>query len=147
MLLVRTRVAPSPIHGLGLFAAEPIPRGASVWRFHAGFDHAYTRAEFAELPASAREHLRWFSYFDAAQDALIKSGDLCCFMNHADAPNTGAGPEVSEPVVTVALRDIAAGEELTCDYRAFDGDVAWKFGRVSADAELGARPAEVQPPG
>ncbi|HXG03802.1 MAG TPA: hypothetical protein VNO23_10370 [Candidatus Binatia bacterium] len=28
MLLVRTRVDRSPIHGLGLFAAEPIPREA-----------------------------------------------------------------------------------------------------------------------
>lgn len=137
MLLVRTRVAPSPIHGLGLFAAEAIPRGTPVWRFHEGFDHAFTRAEFAELPAPAREHLRWFSYFDAAQDSLIKSGDLCCFMNHADAPNTGAGPHASEPVITVALRDIAAGEELTCDYHAFDADVAWKFGRVPIDVELG----------
>lgn len=137
MLLIRTRVAPSPIHGLGLFAAEAIPRGTPVWRFQGGFDHAFTRAEFAELPAPAREHLRWFSYFDAAQDALIKSGDLCCFMNHADTPNTGAGPEAGEPVITVALRDIVAGEELTCDYHAFDADVAWKFGRVPADVELG----------
>jgi SET domain-containing protein len=139
MLLVRTHVAPSPIHGLGLFASEAIPRGTPIWRFHEGFDHAYTRAEFAELPAPAREHLRWFSYFDAALDALIKSGDLSCFMNHADAPNTGAGPAWSEPVVTVALRDVAVGEELTCDYHAFDGDVAWKFGRVPAEAQLGAR--------
>ena len=137
MLLVRTRVAPSPIHGLGLFAAEAIPCGTPVWRFQEGFDHAFTRAEFAELPAPAREHLRWFSYFDAAEDALIKSGDLCCFMNHADAPNTGAGLQAGEPVVTVALRDIAAGEELTCDYHAFDADVAWKFGRVPVDVELG----------
>ena len=137
MLLVRTRVAPSPIHGLGLFAAEAIPRGTPVWQFREGFDHAFTRAEFAELPAPAREHLRWFSYFDATRDALIKSGDLCCFMNHADAPNTGSGPHPCEPVITVALRDIAAGEELTCDYHAFDADLAWKFGRVTVDVELG----------
>src|SRR5690349_1099105 len=119
MLLVRTRVAPSPIHGLGLFAAEAIPRGTPIWRFQPGFDRAYSREEFAQLPALAREHLRWFTYFDKAQDALIKSGDLCCFMNHADEPNTGTGASLTEPVVTIALRDIAAGEELTCDYRAF----------------------------
>jgi SET domain-containing protein len=141
MLLVRTRVAPSPIHGLGLFAAEAIAAGTPVWRFQEGFDHAYTRAEFAVLPAPAREHLRWFSYFDSARDALIKSGDLCCFMNHAESPNTGMPPGRSDGAETVALHDIAAGEELTCDYHAFDGDVAWKFRRVPHDAPLGESPA------
>lgn len=137
MLLVRTRVAPSLIHGLGLFAAEAIQAGTPVWRFQEGFDHAFTRAEFADLPAPAREHLRWFSYFDSARDALIKSGDLCCFMNHADSPNTGMPPGAPEATGTVALRDIAEGQELTCDYHAFDGDVAWKLGRVPHDAPLG----------
>lgn len=38
MLLVRVRVDRSPIHGLGVFAAEPIARGTDVWRFTPGFD-------------------------------------------------------------------------------------------------------------
>jgi len=37
-------------------------------------------------------------------------------MNHADAPNC----DDSGDTFTVARRDIAAGEELTCDYRSFD---------------------------
>lgn len=133
MLQIRTRVAPSPIHGLGLFAAEAVPAGTPVWRHCEGFDHAFTPEEWAALPPPAREHLRWFGYFDARAGRIIRSGDLCCFMNHAESPNTGG-----DGGFTVALRDIAAGEELTCDYRAFDGDVAWKLGRVAVDAELGA---------
>ncbi len=128
MLLVRTRVAPSPIHGLGLFAAEPIPAGTPVWRFQPGFDLAVSLAEFAGLPLPAQEHLRWFAYFDPARGAYIKSGDLCCYMNHADSPNTGSAPESSGPVITVALRSIAPGEELTCDYRAFDAEAGAKLG-------------------
>jgi len=128
MLLVRTRVAPSPIHGLGLFAAEPIPAGTPVWRFRAGFDLAISLAEFAGLPAPAQEHLRWFAYFDPARGAYIKSGDLCCYMNHDESPNTGTAPGISEPVITVALRPIPAGEELTCDYRAFDAEAGAKLG-------------------
>lgn len=141
MLLVRTHVAPSPIHGLGLFASEAIPQGTPVWRFQPGFDKAFSRAEYAALPSLAQEHLRWFSYLDGRSDALIKSGDLCCFMNHAPAPNTGAPPGVENPEFTVALRPIAAGEELTCDYGAFDADVAWKFGLVPSNAPLGTKPA------
>lgn len=128
MLLVRTRVAPSPIHGLGLFAAETILAGTPIWRFQPGFDLAVTLAEFDRLPQPAQEHLRWFAYFDETRGAYLKSGDLCCFMNHAPIPNTGAVPATTEPVLTVALRDIAAGEELTCDYRAFDAEAAAKLG-------------------
>ncbi len=32
MLRVRTYLAPSPIEGIGLFAAEPIPRGTLIWK-------------------------------------------------------------------------------------------------------------------
>jgi len=39
-------------------------------------------------------------------------------MNHSDRPNVGMNP--SGTADTVALRAIAAGEELTCDYRTFD---------------------------
>lgn len=38
MLLVPTFLSQSPIHGLGLFAAEPVSQGAVVWKFAPGFD-------------------------------------------------------------------------------------------------------------
>jgi SET domain-containing protein len=49
-------------------------------------------------------------------------------MNHADAPNTGVPTEASDPEITVTLRPIAAGEELTCDYFAFDAQAHAKLG-------------------
>ena len=61
----------------------------------------------------------------------ILSGDLACFMNHDGNPNTGVPPGASDPGITVTLRPIAAGEELTCDYFAFD---------VQAHAKLGFSP-------
>jgi hypothetical protein len=56
-------------------------------------------------------------------------------MNHDPRPNTGAPADAREPVTTVALRDIAAGEELTCDYAAFDAVAAAKLS--SADGSAG----------
>jgi len=56
------------------------------------------------------------------------NGDLTIFMNHAADPNTGAPPGVARPAFTVALRHIAAGEEMTCDYYAFDGAAEKKLG-------------------
>jgi SET domain-containing protein len=129
MILVRTRVAPSSIHGLGLFAAETIPLGTPVWRFEAGFDREFSAEQFAALPPEAQAHLRWFAYLDKATAGWVLSGDHACFMNHSPNPNTGAAHGAVPPIVTVARRDIAPGEELTCDYWMFDADAAQKLGR------------------
>jgi SET domain-containing protein len=53
-------------------------------------------------------------------------------MNHADNPNT-AGVHESGSIegFDVAMRDIAAGEELTCDYRTFDAHVDLKLGTAT----------------
>jgi hypothetical protein len=37
VLLVKTRIGASPIHGFGLFTDELIPSGTPVWRFTPGF--------------------------------------------------------------------------------------------------------------
>jgi len=38
MILVRTYLAPSSIDGLGLFAAEDIPKGTITWEFYSEID-------------------------------------------------------------------------------------------------------------
>jgi SET domain-containing protein len=128
MMLIRTRVAPSAIHGLGLFAVESLARGTPVWRFQPGFDQEISPEQFAALPLIAREHLRWFGFFTEEDGHVILNGDHGCFMNHSPTPSTGASPDATVPVTTVALRDIVAGEELTCDYFAFDADATRKLG-------------------
>jgi hypothetical protein len=130
MMLIPTRVQPSAIHGLGLFTVAPVPRGTPVWRFEPGFDREFTAAEFAALPVLAQQHLRWFAFRDGAQGNWVLGGDLSIFMNHAAQPNTGAPANSSGPVTTVALRDLAAGEELTWDYFAFDAAVREKLGEL-----------------
>ncbi len=127
MMLVGTRVAPSAIHGLGLFAGQFIPRGTPVWRSVAGFDREFSPEEVAALPGPAQAHLRWFGFVNRETGSVTLGGDHACFMNHASDPNTGA-PVAARPLTTVALRDIAAGEEITCDYFTFDADAARKLG-------------------
>ena len=128
MLLVKACAKLSALHGLGVFAVELIHKGTPIWRFETGFDREFTPELFAALPELAQAHLRQHAYPDAATGAWILSGDLTIFMNHSSLPNTGAPPGAPEPVTTVALRDIAAGEELTCDYYAFDGAAEKKLG-------------------
>jgi len=130
MLLIETRVAPSAIHGLGLFALKKISRGTPVWKFQPGFDREFSADEFSALLLPAQLHLRWFAFLDCANGNWILSGDHACFMNHATEPNTGASPDAHAPVITVALRDIATDEEITCDYFAFDAEAGKKLGHT-----------------
>lgn len=127
MLLIKTRLAPSPIHGMGLFAAEPVPKGTAFWRFEAGFDRSISPEWFATLPVLTQDHIRCYAYRSRGDGHYILSGDFCCFMNHDPDPNTGAPAEVEPPVTTIALRDIAQGEELTCNYFSFDAEAGNKL--------------------
>ncbi|MBC8001888.1 MAG: SET domain-containing protein [Opitutaceae bacterium] len=113
---------------MGLFAEESLPRGTSIWQFAPGFDQALAPAAIAALPELAREHVRHFAWVSPSDGHSILSGDHACFMNHSTAPNSGVPVEGTDPVTTVALRNIAAGEEITCDYFSFDADASRKFG-------------------
>lgn len=124
MLLIHAHCDRSPIHGLGLFAIAPIPAGTVVWRFTPGFDRTFTREQADQLPEPARRHLGHYGYLDAATGVWVLNGDLSIFMNHSPTPNTGANAlavsSTGSATETCALRDIAAGDEITCDYHAFD---------------------------
>lgn len=113
MLRVRTRIGASSIHGIGLFADEPIAAGTVIWEFDPHFDITFTAEDLAGLAAPAREQVEKYSYFEEQMGVFVLCGDDARFMNHSVTPNTAEAPGMS----TVAARAIAAGEELTCDYR------------------------------
>jgi hypothetical protein len=121
MLLVRVRVAASPIHGLGVFAAEPITRGTEVWRFTPGFDLDLDAALLETLPELQRERLMNYGYIDSRLKRYILCCDDARFINHCDTPNVRSDFAVDRYGVDIAVRDIAAGEEITMDYEPLDG--------------------------
>lgn len=114
MLVVRTRVGPSTIHGIGVFAAEPIRAGQAVWEFAPGLDLVIPLARIPTLPAAFQAYLATYAYLsNDVADGMVLSCDHAKFLNHSETPNT-----VIAPRVTHARQDIAEGEEITCDYRA-----------------------------
>lgn len=120
-MLVPTRRQSSEIHGTGLFAAEPIPAGTPTWRFTPGLDLALHPDAVSALPDISRSWFVTYAYWDIQTGLYVLCADDARFMNHSDDPNVGGNYD-AEPVfgMDVALRDIEAGEELTCDYRTFD---------------------------
>jgi SET domain-containing protein len=130
--MVKTRLGVSDIAGIGLFAAEDIPKGTVTWRFMPAYDRLLTQADIDNLPEPARSNILDHVYLDAASGQFVLCADNARFMNHADNPNT-AGVHESGSIegFDVATRDIAAGEELTCDYRTFDAHVDLKLGTAT----------------
>ena len=49
MLFVKTRVLPSRIHGLGLFADEDIPKDTILWKFTSEFDLKFTKEQIRKF--------------------------------------------------------------------------------------------------
>ena len=132
MLLVPTRLGQSPLHGIGLFASAPIPRGTAVWRFAPGLDQAFDDAEIERMEPHIRSFFDHYSYVDRSTKRLILCFDNARFTNHSDDPNLR--PDYTQDAfgVDVALRDISAGEELTLDYDDFEeGGRLW-VGRPGA---------------
>lgn len=113
MFLIATLVGPSAIHGLGVLAVEPVAAGAEIWRFEPDLDLVLPRARLAALPAAARRYLETYAYAAPEfPDSLVLSGDSARFLNHSEDPNTDIRGRS-----TYARRDIATGDEITCDYR------------------------------
>ncbi len=116
MLLVRTSVRQSRIHGLGLFAEEFIPEGKILWRFDPLLDKVIDETSLSGLPQQVVDFIDVYSEYFPDLGVLVLSGDNDRYTNHSEDPNT----EVvlpNAPTATVrATRDIQPGEEITCDY-------------------------------
>ncbi|NUP95335.1 MAG: SET domain-containing protein [Planctomycetaceae bacterium] len=111
MLLVDARIGPSRIHGLGLIAQAPIAKGTVVWRLEPTFDVVIPESQLAQLSLAARRALAYYAVFDIEKRVFILSSDDDRFTNHADDPNCSFHGEQR------ASRAIAAGEEITVNYR------------------------------
>ena len=115
MLLVKTKLGQSKIHGIGLFADELIPMGRIIFK-----EDEYTRIitvdEYENMPPLQRMFIDRYSYFNNGVYKCSLDNDR--FMNHSDTPNT-----IDIDDVTIANYDIQPGDEITCNYNDIcDGD-------------------------
>ncbi len=101
----------------GVFAADAIAAGEiiSVWG-----GEIMTRAQVAALPE------KYQHYATQVEENFYLSGisqDAADYFNHSCAPNAGMNGQI----VLVAMRDIAAGEQVCFDYAMTDGSAYDEF--------------------
>ena len=112
MLLVRTKIGPSKIHGYGLFADQNIPKGTIVWKFNPVIDHKIRPEKIGSLLKHVQDHVYTYAYFDRGN--YILCGDFAIFINHSKISNLDSRGEVG-----VATRSIKKGEEITDNYHHY----------------------------
>jgi SET domain-containing protein len=122
-LQIKARVAPSSISGLGLFAAEDIPKGAVVFRWNDQIDQEYSKNYPDQLPPDIKKDFMSLASVD--DEGWFLAGDGGAYFNHSEEPNIGVDGGEMSPAKRdrFASQDIEAGEELTMDYSAVGNDV------------------------
>lgn len=117
-------LAPSPIHGIGVFAIRDIPKGQKLYCRIPSETSPISLSTFEGLHPEILTMIkqRWplalkGDYFHSPND----SAKLILFMNHSDTPNY-------DDYTDTALFDIKRGEEITENYNKEDinGIVATK---------------------
>jgi hypothetical protein len=99
-----------PSIGYGVFATQAIPRGTITWA-QCALDRVFTSDEILALEPEYLPHIEKYAYLNARGEHVL-CWDHGRFMNHSCAPAV-LSPGFD---IDIAIRDIRAGEELTCDY-------------------------------
>jgi len=101
---------------VGVFAAQPIASGTLIWKLNPDFDRVIPRNAYESAQEPLKTFLDRYAYPNPENpDEIVYEVDNGRFMNHSETPNT----DFSDTGGAVTLRDIAAGEELTCNYGDF----------------------------
>lgn len=115
---VFARIGPSALHGVGVIAVRAMKKGDLVFR---GEDERFVwvrRSAVRRLPKAMRSLYEDFGIVDGLWLGVptnLNRLSVGWYVNHSDEPNLVAGDDGRFRT----LRRIAAGEELTADYRTF----------------------------
>jgi hypothetical protein len=105
----------NPDIGYGVFATRDIPKGTIIWALDP-LDQIIDQSKAKTLRDPADTQLKRYSWVNGSGDRIL-CWDFGRFMNHCCEP-VSVGPGKLE--FEIAVRDIAAGEEVTCDYGTFN---------------------------
>lgn len=121
MIMIKNKLSPSPIDGLGVFSEQFIPAGTIVWQWHEGIDRKIPLELIDKLPEIPREYMKKYGWIE--NDYFIICIDNEQFINHSDNPNCIFTDDGN---TALAARDIHIGEELTQNYKLYDANFGLK---------------------
>lgn len=109
---------PSPVHGIGVFAMQDIPKGCrTIFSRNVGEWIRLPIADVEKLPDHSRNLVETYCLYDEEHyyvpDYGFKVMDMVNYLNHSSTPNIIS---VNDGEYFEALTDIPAGEELLVNY-------------------------------
>jgi SET domain-containing protein len=125
---VYARLAPSKLHGVGVFAIRNIRKGIEIFP---GVDDKIVwvdPAKIKNLPAAIRRLYEDFGIYKDGKIGCPTNFNLLnasCYINHSDLPNL----RLDNNYRAYAARNIKKGEELTLDYTTYMDQNAPSIGR------------------
>lgn len=125
MLTVRASAKPSKIHGIGLFADKPIPKGTIWWKFDPRFDLVFDPKEVEKMAPLQRDLVKRYGYLSMITNKWVYPTDDSRFINHSSVNDNVEDVECEEGApegCSAAKRDIEKGEELLINYRTYDAN-------------------------
>lgn len=110
-------VRDSDLHGQGVFALKPIPKGTYILEY----EGVHLTPDEADEQDPTDPNDPFHTFFFALSNGMIidggQNGNDSRFINHSCEPNCeGHESDNGDKVFIVAMQDIAAGEELLYDY-------------------------------
>lgn len=114
MFHVKVYLAPSPVHGTGLFADQSIKAGERIYTENPELDLQLTTQAFNALEEKEQLFIQHYGFFDTHRERWHLSHDHIRFCNHA---GEGSNITLINNAYLAAKRDIEKGEELLQDYR------------------------------
>lgn len=113
--MVCIRLAPSPIHGIGVFAVRDIPQGTKLYADNMPEIFSLPYENFDKLRPEIQDILleRW-PLIVKGSAFIYPDARMVAYMNHSEDANYDAKEDRT-------LRDIKAGEEVTEDYKKIAG--------------------------
>jgi hypothetical protein len=116
MMTIETVIREAAGKGLGIFTVSFVKKGEIVWQYDENFCKTFTREQVEEMSPVQKSFIQKYAYVVPGNEGIWELDlDNGRFMNHSDNPNTEYDDQQGW-----AIRDILAGEEITCDYRSFD---------------------------
>jgi len=113
--LVKIKVAPSKINGVGLFAMRDIPKGTKLYAAIAPQGFRIPFEDFDKVMPDVKDYIlgRWPRI--AVGDSFVWPDTILqTYINHKDKPNYDCLKDIT-------LKDIKKGQEITEDYRVIEG--------------------------
>jgi uncharacterized protein len=125
--------------GLGVFATQPIPVGTVIW-VEDNFDVRIPVEHFRAIAPGFQDVVYHNAYIPFGQDYYLLSWDGAKYVNHSCEPNCLS----LTPQIEVAVRNIAAGEQLTNHY-SFFGLEPWESFACHCNAKSCQGSVSIQP--